>query len=255
MDLLIDIGNSSIKWAGAQPGALGPMASARHFGALPIDLLAAWDGLAGIDRVLAACVGPDAVLTAVEQAAAACWGRSVERIETRLAAHGVRIAYPEPSRLGVDRFLALIGAHRLDTVAPADDGGAPRRRPKLVVDAGTAVTYDALAADGTHLGGQILPGIDTLRASLLERTQLPSHHTYDQPGHWGGDTGPGISAASLHAPAALADRLLARLRAETTEEPLLILTGGDAERLAPLLDTRPARCPDLILRGLACFAE
>ncbi len=111
-----------------------------------------------------------------------------------------------------------------------------------------------MLADGTHRGGQILPGIATLRDSLLQGTRLPPHQTQDQSEHWGQDTGPAIAAASLHAPAALGERLRETLRHETGRAPRVILTGGDAERLAPLLQAPVRLQPDLVLRGLARFA-
>ncbi|MBK1705925.1 type III pantothenate kinase [Halochromatium glycolicum] len=256
MKLLIDIGNTSLKWALYQDGEIGPMRSARHFEALPIDVIASWEQIARVSKVLVASVGPQGVFEAVIAAARACWNCPVVRIETGVQAHGVRIAYAEPSRLGVDRFLALVAAHSLPTPAAAANGSGHRADTAaaiLIVDVGTAITFDGLLADGTHLGGQILPGIATLRSSLLQRTQLPSHQTQDHPGIWGQDTGPAIAGASLQAPVAVAERLVHRLEQQTGVPPRLILTGGDAERIATLFDTPLEQHPDLVLRGLARF--
>lgn len=244
MVLLLDLGNSSIKWATYNAGRLGAMHSARHHGALPIDLLAAWDELEDIERIIAARVGPVAVLESVAQVAHSRWGCRPRLVETAAEAHGVRIAYGEPSRLGVDRFLALVGARALSGAAPT-----------LIIDAGTAVTYDLLDAEGQHLGGLILPGIGLMRDSLLAGTQIPRYEPLEADTPWAADTGESIAAASIQAPAALAERLYRRLAEHASEgEPSVFLTGGDAERLRPAIGLKLDYRPDLVLHGLSRFA-
>jgi type III pantothenate kinase len=251
------------------------MAAARHFGALPIDVLASWERLESVDSVLVASVGPESVLDAVGSATAAYWRCPLVRIETQSQAWGVEVAYHEPARLGVDRFLALVGAHWLaerpellvqaelepvaSSAAMINTESAPPKTPEqgsatLVIDAGTAITFDALLANGRHRGGEILPGIAILRESLLRGTRLPPHLAQDHQEIWGLDTGPAISAASLQAPAALAERLRSALHQETGKVPRLIITGGDADRLAPLLRRAVYLQPDLVMIGLARFA-
>ncbi len=265
MKLLVEIGNTSLNWCRLDGGQLGEMTAARHYGSLPIDVLASWEQLAGITGVLVASVGPESVVEAVRATAAAYWQCPFSRIETQAQVQGVKIAYADAARLGVDRFLAMIGAYWLDVrqgLAIGADAEAQQpaatepepRRPTLVVDAGTAITFDALLADGRHLGGQILPGLSMLRQSLLHNTQLPSHETQDHTDSWASDTGPAIAAASLQAPVALAERLLQRLQQDSGTMPRLILTGGDAERIAPLFRESYECQPALVLKGLARFA-
>jgi type III pantothenate kinase len=251
MQLLVDIGNTSIKWALHAADADEPhgFGAAMHGGALPLDLLAAWDALDGIDAVVAAGVGPRAVKDAVVQVCESRFGRVPRWIETRTEAGGVRIAYAEPARLGVDRFLALVAAHRL---GQADTAPAPA--PALIVDAGTAVTYDLLQADGRHLGGLILPGVRLMRDSLLAGTQIPRYEPAEADLAWAADTGEAIAAASIQAPAALTERLHRRLADQADATPRLILTGGDAGRLAAAVALPAEQIPDLVLRGLAAFA-
>ncbi len=249
MQLLIDIGNSSVKWAlrAGQGAALTGFGSALHAGALPLDLLAIWDELEGIDAVIAAGVGPEPVKAAVVQVCQARFQRKPRWVETQPQVHGVRIAYAVPERLGVDRFLNLIAAHRLAQ-------GQPAPAPSLIVDAGTAVTYDLLQADGQHLGGLILPGMRMMRDSLFAGTQIPRYEPAEADLAWAADTGEAIAAASIQAPAALAERLHARLARQTGAAPRLLLTGGDAERLAAALQLPADHLPDLVLRGLSAFA-
>lgn len=239
MILLLDIGNTNLRWALSDGGSPGEVRVVRHGGAAPLDLLAEWERLDAPGRVLASNLGGASLASTIARVTRACWGREVEFVRTRATFGALRIAYAEPERLGVDRWLALIAAHRLFEEAT------------LVLDAGTAATFDLLLPDGRHLGGSILPGIAMMRASLLEGTGIPrieAEPTGDAP--WAADTGPAVAAGSVHAIAALAGRLHDRLAVEARSQPRLVLTGGDAGRLIPAMD-RPFRwIPDLVLRGL-----
>ncbi|MCG6897640.1 MAG: type III pantothenate kinase [Thiocapsa sp.] len=238
MMLLLDIGNTSLRWALSDGGPPGETRVVRHGGAAPLDLLAEWERLDAPVRVLASNVGGAAIASAISRVTRAYWRREVEYIRTRATFGALRIAYSEPERLGVDRWLALIAAHRLLGEAA------------LILDAGTAATFDLLLADGQHIGGLILPGIEMMRASLLAGTRIPRIEAEPTDAPWAADTGPAVAAGSLHAIAALADRLYDRLASEARSQPRLVLTGGDARRLIPAID-RPCRwIPDLVLRGL-----
>ncbi len=99
-----------------------------------------------------------ASLAALDEAARAATGRGVERITTRRVAAGVVNGYADPSLLGVDRWLAVIGAYQRVQGAC------------VVADIGTAATVDVVAADGRHRGGYIVPGPQLMVASLLRGT-------------------------------------------------------------------------------------
>jgi type III pantothenate kinase len=242
MDLLIDIGNTNLKWAPCTAGLLGEMRTVRHHGGVPIDVHAAWEQLATPDQILVSSVASGSVTQALSLSCRSHWNREPRFARTERHSHGVTVAYQDPRRLGVDRWLALLAAHR---------GWAT---PALVVDAGTAITFDLLLADGSHLGGLILPGIDMMRKSLLAGTAIPPVQLEETAEPWASDTATAIAAGSVQAPAALAQRLVERLAGETGDAPELLVTGGDADRLLPLMG-RPARCvPDLVLQGLALLA-
>jgi type III pantothenate kinase len=244
MDLLVDIGNTSLRWAWHADGRLGEVGSVRHFGGLPIDLLAAWETMARPARILVANVGGEAVAAALGRVCEGRWGLVPGFVRTEAEAFGVRIAYAEPARLGVDRWLALVAARRH---FPGD---------VLIVDAGTAITFDLLAADGRHLGGLILPGVEAMRDTLLRGTQIPRLEVpdrvdapVDRP--WAEDTAGAIGAATIQAPAALAERLQRTLAERTGGAPRLLVTGGDGARLLPALPAGAELVADLVLRGLA----
>jgi type III pantothenate kinase len=244
MNLLIDIGNTNLHWALHSDGVLGPMDSVCHGRGVPLDLLAAWEALEAPQRVLIGNVGGAALGEAVARVARAYWGREAEFALTRQDCLGLRVAYAEPARLGVDRWLALLGALACDAA--------------LIVDAGTAVTFDVLAPAGRHLGGLILPGLSMMRDSLLAGTQIPPGVPEPTLDPWATDTAAAVATGSLHALAALAERLHQRLWDRLSETagrpvppPALLLTGGDGPRLAPCIARPVELVPDLVLRGLA----
>jgi type III pantothenate kinase len=257
VNLLLDIGNTNLRWVRQQSDGLGEVGTVRHGGAVPLDLIAAWEPLERPDRVLIGNVGGEQVAAAVARVVRALWGLEAELVAVQADCLGLRVAYADPSRLGVDRWLALLG------VRGGRVGGA------LVVDAGTAVTYDLVLADGRHLGGLILPGVALMRGALLQGTRIPPVGLEIEPEislaePWGRDTESAVGAGAIQALGALADRLydrLVQLCGQGSSEgadggpPLLVLTGGDAERLAPAI-ARPLQIrPDLLLRGLARLAQ
>lgn len=242
VDLLVDIGNTNLKWAVGDADSMGEMRSVRHHGSLPIDLHAAWEQLGAPERILIGNVAGDKMAETVQRACGSHWDRSPVFARTEPGSYGVTIAYERPERLGVDRWLALIAAHRFC------DG------PVLIVDAGTAVTYDLLLRDGRHLGGLILPGIEMMRDGLLAGTRIPRVEPEELDEPWAADTGAAIAAGSIQAPAVLTERLFDRLTDLAGTEPALILSGGDAARLLPAIRRNAREEPDLVLRGLALLA-
>jgi len=242
MILLIDIGNTNLKWTLNESGSLEAMRTLRHHGGLPIDLHAAWERLAPPRRILVSNVGGAEMAGALERVCRSYWDRAPLFATPEPKAYGVTIAYERPEQLGVDRWLALIATHRIC------------QGPVLVVDAGTAITYDLLLGDGSHLGGLITAGIEMMRDRLLAGTRIPRIEPAESADPWARDTGAAIAVGSIQAPAALAERLFHRLAEQTGKTPQCILAGGDAERLIPALDLPLRHEPDLVLRGLTLLS-
>lgn len=245
MKLLVDIGNSRVKWAMLEDGRLGAQQAAAYQGWSEQDWRRELFAGGPVEAVIAASVssGPASVLDAATRLAI---GQGAWFVETAREAAGVRNAYREPRLLGVDRWLAVIAAHAMH------DG------PCCVADVGTAATFDAVTADGQHLGGFIIPGPDLMVHSLHRETADLASHTAASGA--AGDalladnTRDAIGRGCRLAVAAMIDRGVSDVAARVGAQPALLLTGGGAPAVMPLLRTVAEPVPDLILRGLARLA-
>jgi len=232
--LLIDVGNTRLKWTvAADDGALAPVQALAHGGdpAALIEWLPLPDGVhdAWIANVTGEASG--------ERLAAALSVR--HRLRTQFARPvdglaGLKLAYEETARLGVDRWLALLAIWSRERAAAC------------VASAGTALTFDAVDAQGRHLGGVIAPGLVTAQTAVLGATRFAASGPSQQfTRGLGSDTDACVRQGALHACAGLIDRLAARHPGPR------YLIGGDAETLAPHLDGDWQLRPDLVLEGLA----
>ena len=249
MIAVIDIGNTRLKWAVAGATGLTDSGSAVHV----TDIESAVDALVGalpttVHSALAANVAGPTV--AAELAVALRERRSlgVEFVAAEAQGHGLRLAYADPSRLGVDRWLAMLAA-RVATSGPV-----------CVIQAGTAVTFDAVDSKGQHLGGLIIPG-PRLMAEALDRNTGrigPTAGAAARPrgvGVLGVSTDEAVAKGALLAIAAALDRAVVAVADEVRTAPTVLLTGGDAERLAAWLETPTRFSADLVLAGLALLAR
>ncbi|RDZ27202.1 type III pantothenate kinase [Lysobacter silvisoli] len=236
---LFDLGNTRLKCAplGAD-GRIGEVLALPH---REDDVAAALAQAlpARIDvAYLASVASPSLRAAVIEALAARCARISVARTQARLGA--VRIAYAQPYKLGVDRFLGLLGAH-------ARGAGAT-----LVCGVGTALTVDLIDGDGLHRGGRIAPSPTLMREALHARAaQLPeSGGDYAE---FAADTEDALASGCDGAALALIERSLAQAQALLGARPALLLHGGGAQELPPQLpEAQPA--PSLVLEGLAIWA-
>lgn len=192
-------------------------------------------------EIWAASVTAPALRIAVDDWALGHGGISPRWVESTASACGVRCAYAQPEKLGVDRWLSLIGGyHRA-------------RGAACIVDTGTALTVDAVDAHGQHLGGLIAPGLDTQRQSLHRGTQVRSRAAGVALTWLGRDTDTAVTWGTLHGVIGLIERVFTAISREQTAIMPLI-TGGEAEQLLPYLGDAWVFAPDLVLEGLAKVA-
>jgi type III pantothenate kinase len=245
--LLVDIGNTRVKWATCAAGVLEAQHAADYVDWTVDDWHRTLFGSRRIDRVVAASVAGETCAQRLAEAARRNGTTDVRFIASTASAGGVRNAYPDPRLLGVDRWVAVIAAYQLC-------GGAC-----CVVDVGTAATVDGVDAAGTHLGGYIVPGPHMMVQSLHGGTTHLAAYTAASGAHAGtllaDNTREAIERGCRVALAALVDRAHADLARATGTAPSLVLTGGAAAEIRPWLETPVRLVPDLVLRGLAHLAS
>ncbi|RFC32784.1 MAG: type III pantothenate kinase [Candidatus Nitrotoga sp. SPKER] len=235
--LLIDAGNSRVKWAtvegdmGVQQNVLENM----YASALSV----AFSKLPPPDRILISNVAGENMAQLLS-AACAAWQCPIEFIVAQAKQCGVRNAYENPAQLGSDRWAALIAAWHQE------------RASCLVVNCGTATTMDALSTEGEFLGGLILPGVDMMQRSLAGgAAQLVQAE-----GAWREfprNTADATFSGSIQATVG-AIRLQFEALAERGNVRCL-LSGGAANKVQSHLKLPSVRVDNLVLRGLQIIAQ
>lgn len=254
MTLLIDVGNSAVKWAVlASDGNFTANGRVLHRGGADVTagLTAAWAGLDPVRRAVGCSVADSDIGRAIEGAAQALGMPPVEWMRSQAAFSGAVVltnGYRDPHQLGVDRWHAMIGACE--------------RRPGaslVVVNAGTATTVDCIrasAGESRFVGGCIAPGVRLMFESLARGTAgLPLAE--GPPADFPDTTDKAIVTGVFDAQAGLVERVWKRFAASLDAPPRLVLAGGHAELLAARLppELSPVIDHNLVLRGLALRAS
>jgi type III pantothenate kinase len=242
--LAIDIGNTRLKWAqyaSPQPGA-ALLAQGAVF-LETIDQLAdnEWKELAPPSSMLGCVVAGEGVRRRTEEQLE-LWDLSPGWVVSSAHACGVTNGYEHPNRLGVDRWVAMIGAWNRIVAH-----GGPR--PALVVMVGTAVTVDALDHEGRFLGGLILPGFGLMLRALEMGTaglKAPTGEAVEFPTN----TSDALMSGGSDAIAGAIERMHRKLQRRTGQTPALIMSGGAAVKLAPITDLAFETVDTLIFDGL-----
>lgn len=243
--LLLDVGNSRLKWGVLVGDAIAetghcPLPDLQQQGAAILESQLP----EGIVAAIACNVAGGPVAAMLDDFVRSTFGSHIEFVKSSATAGGVTNAYENPEQLGVDRWVAMIGARAATSAAC------------LVVDAGTAITLDAMDEHGQHLGGQIVPGFALMAAALHSNTSdLPGIDTKQ----W--------SAASAHPALATStegaitqgiiggilgavERGVQSVRTESAAA-VVLLTGGDAGIIHGRLQYPAELRPNLVLEGLA----
>jgi type III pantothenate kinase len=248
--LLIDIGNTRIKWARFDGERLGRQRAAVHSGWGGEDYARQVIGSGPrLDRILVASVAGARVDRSLALAARRARAPAPEFVVSQRRAAGVTSGYLEPWRWGVDRFVAAIGAYHL-----------AKGRAVCVVGVGTAMTIDLVDAAGGHRGGAIIPAPTLMVDTLLKNTDGIRRRAQGGAGGgnslFGRSTRAALVQGSRYAAAALIDRAVGEARALVRgRSPLVVLTGGGASSVQPLVRSACVCVPDLVLRGLAALSS
>jgi type III pantothenate kinase len=249
MQVVIDIGNTRIKWARVEDGRLSNAGNAVHRDATDRAFAALAAALPkDLSHAIVANVAGDAIARQLTELLQIRSRIQPEFVAVHAEQFGVRCAYADPSRLGVDRWIAVLAAHHL---AP---GAA------CVIDAGTAATFDAVDSRGLHLGGLILPGPQLLAAALDRNTSrigaTPAARSVPTGlDLLGKSTDAAVGNGAMLALAGALDRAVDAVETALAERAKVYLTGGDAPALRGWLETEVDLRADLVLEGLALFSH
>lgn len=233
MILLLDIGNSRIKSARWQDGALTDLRVCEND--QPFDL--AWQGTPALDRVIACNVAAPAIAQRITKWCAHK-GSAVEWITSTHPIEGLTHSYAQPTTFGDDRWLAMAGARR-------DCSGS-----LCVVDCGTATTVDVIDKNGLHRGGAIFPGIATMRVALSRQTHYLTG-VDESVEAFSSTTEKAIAGGTVYALCGAIERLLAEAGRQIDPDLTCIITGGEATLIQPILRPEFSLDTTLVLKGLA----
>ncbi len=242
--LAIDVGNTRLKWALYQnPYVNAPVLAQGAEFLDNIDKLAegAWAALPAPERMLGCVVAGEAVRKRVEEQME-LWDVSAQWVVSSVAEAGISNGYDYPARLGSDRWVAMIGAwHRALAQGAA--------RPMVVVMVGTAVTVDAIDADGKFLGGLILPGHGIMLRALETGTaglHVPTGDVREFPTN----TSDALTSGGTYAIAGAIERMVHHVRKHCGVEPKCIMTGGAGWKMSPSMSLQFELVDNLIFDGL-----
>ena len=243
MNLLIDSGNSFIKWALATDESL--VIESRCLSTAVYSLHEIWKNYDVPARVIVSNVAGEKVAREISKAVNLLWQLDAEFIFSSQSCCGLTNSYHKPEQLGVDRWMAMVAAHQMI------DG------PAIVVDCGTAVTIDMVKEDGLFAGGVIMPGLMTAFQSLTLDTDAVEEvssmdHVVSPVAQ---STEDGVAAGILLGLAGGIEKVVTEQALLVEKTPTVLLTGGDMEKLVPYLTIPAVLKPDLVLEGLRMFAE
>ena len=247
MILVIDVGNTRLKWAWLTSTGLSDQQAVVHRDAKPgMWTSALFESGQKPSRVLVSNVAGPAMAKTLTQLAKKKFKLTVEFVTATQEFQGLTNGYLDPALLGADRWLGLIGAWTM------------ARTALCVVDAGTAVKVDGVDASGQHLGGLRAPGIHMMREALMNRTsdiaKAALCSTPSLAGILANNTIGAVSRGAVFALAGMADRAAEVIEQSTGARPKLFITGGDAGMITGTMLGHGEIVPDLVLRGLALIA-
>lgn len=236
--LLVDAGNTRVKWALADSAApVGQWLA--HGAVLHADLAmlrGAWQGLGAAGALVSNVAGPQmrAQLADLLAPLPVTWFASARTLA------GITNGYRNPLQLGCDRFAAAIGARAFEP-----------GKALVIATCGTATTIDAVSPDGTFVGGMILPGLALMAGSLANNTaQLPQAAPGTAlPPTFADNTTDAIVSGCINAQAGAIERAVAAHRAERC-----IVSGGAAGFIVPALAGQYTVRENLVLAGLHAAA-
>lgn len=245
MNLLIDVGNSRMKWTLVADGEEEPVVHGQDVATLDTTVLSkAWDDTGKPERVVVSNVGSDSAADTIESWCRQQWNLVPDYARVMPSFDGLVCGYKDISRLGVDRWLAMIAAW------------THYRGACFVVDCGTAVTMDAIDNRGQHLGGYILPGAEMMRSMLAEHTQRIGRDAAGaETGEFATDTAEAVAGGARLAVISAINAACRQLELQLGFRPQCLITGGSSSNIVNHLDGKYVYEEALVLKGLQVMAS
>lgn len=241
--LLVDVGNSRIKWAikkttGLTSGQSFPI----NLGNMAKSMTAAWEGLKNPGRVIVSNVAGAKIANGLQDWFIKHWHIEPEFAESQIEGFGILNAYVDGIKLGVDRWAGLVAMrHYYDL-------------PACMVDCGTAITLDLVDQKGVHQGGMIMPGVSLMRKSLLDETHAIGGFGKETEYFLADNTADAVGNGTFYAAVGFAELALRRLKEEYKSLPTVVFTGGYGQLVAARVSIPSVYDPVLILKGLSIIA-
>ncbi len=248
MQLLVDLGNSALKYCGYDGGKIiAPqrelyknLSSDKLFSThLPDEpIIAAW----------ISSVASDNAYLQIEQRLKGLGVPVIHQVQSFNEQNGIRNAYPVASQLGVDRWMGLQAIKSLDLSSA------------IIVSCGTAITVDVLSENGQHQGGFISAGLglqlEALGSTALPQIQQVNIDAISSGFKWACDTEKAVISGTLYSIVSWIDRVVVESCNKNNNNIPRVITGGDAPVLIPHLSeqSRWRHEPDLVLQGVATIA-
>lgn len=243
--LLVDIGNSAIKWTLSSSSGLLAMSRAQYPENISDEFFSTcFQGLEPPNEIIASCVAHEDVWQAFVKACDKSWAKEAHKIESLKEGFGVINAYKDASSLGADRWCALLG------------GKANTDYAFMVIDAGSALTIDVVNESGKHLGGYIVPGLNMIKQSLgIQTAQVQVESGVSEPRSLslGKSTTDCVEAGSYMSVISMLEAVFEK-ESKRFKKFQVYITGGNAEEISGLLSFTCVMIPDLVLCGLAVIA-
>ena len=251
--LLVDIGNTRIKWAlASKPGDQETAIETQKYFPwqkenLPGQLSSHWSDLDRPEAVYVSNVAGDEIKVILSHWCQFQWNITPDFAIVEETCCGITNSYPEPEKLGVDRWLAMIAGWDLV------------RNDVCVIDCGSAVTFDLINSKGEHLGGMIAPGLALSGRALTDHTHALTTERRKHFSLLADITEDAISSGCYHFFIGGIQHVIRKIQQQFATEIRCIITGGDAERVLENLkddsDIKLEHEADLILRGLLISSE
>lgn len=240
MNLLVDVGNTRIKWGLDDEGKLIIGAAVVHKqSGFCQALTQQWQALKSPIKMVFAASANVHTCRQIIAVAQTLWPKiTITNAESSAYAFSVSNAYPQPEKMGVDRWLNLIALHH------------HYRGNNCVVDCGTAITIDCINDSGQHLGGLIGVGIHLMQQTLYAHTNMSPMRVESCPVALANNTESAIYSGALYASSGLIEKTLNDLCMCDT----VVLTGGDAPLIAPYLKMNCVIDVDFVLKGLLIYS-